>query len=96
MESLKSAKLRYIMMHPIRHEIVKLIKKQGKSYASQLAKELNLDRKLVSYHLLTLMQHKIIVGDYAVRGGPPTDEEGRPIIVKYYELTEEAKKILSE
>lgn len=91
----KISKLRYIIMHPIRYRIVREIEKSGKSYINRIAKKLRLDRKLVSYHLLTLSQHGVIVGNYGLRGGPPTDKQGRPIIVRYYELTKEAKKILS-
>ena len=94
-KSEKIDKLRYLMMHPIRYRIVKEIEKSGKSYAAKIAKNLGLERKLISYHLLTLLQHNIVTAHYGLRGEPPTDEHERPVIVRYYKLTKEAKKILS-
>jgi DNA-binding transcriptional ArsR family regulator len=91
----EAAKLRYIMAHPMRAKIIQTLIKAGKAmYIAQIADEIGVDRKLVSYHLLTLLQHGIVSGRYALRGGPPRDEEGRPIIVRYYELTPKAKSII--
>jgi len=92
---MEKEKLLHIMTHPIRYRIVKEIAKSGKSYVNQIARKLKLGRKLVSYHLLTLSQHGIVVGSYGLRSKRSTDEKGRPIIVRYYELTDQAKALLS-
>ena len=88
-------KLRYIMAHPMRYRIIKLLMNTEPMYVTKIAKKLKIGRKLVSYHLLTLLQHGIVTGKYDLRGGPPADKQGRPIVVRYYSLTEEARRILS-
>ena len=89
-------KMRYIMAHPVRYRIVKLLKEAGDEglYVNKIAKILGIDRKLVSYHMLVLLRNDIVVGRYGVRGGPPTDEKGRPVVVAYHKLTQRAKEAL--
>jgi len=88
----------YVMLHPIRYRIVKLLEKSKKPlYIAQIAKELKMkkQRKLVSFHLSVLRDHVLAKSKYGVRRGPPTDPEGRPIIVSYYSLTKKAKDTIS-
>ena len=93
----EAAKLKYIMMHPMRARIIQTLKNSKKPmYISQIANEVGVDRKLVSYHLLTLLQHDIVTGDYGLRRGPPIDEEGRPIVVRYYSLTKRAQSVIKK
>lgn len=97
------AKKAYILMHPLRHRIAKLIAKaeNGKMYVNQIARELDKDnpekyRRLVSHHMLVFAQHELVTSEYGPRGGAPKDELRRPVYVSYFELTQEAKDILGK
>jgi len=91
----------YILMHPLRYRIAKLLDsaENGQMYIAQIARELGdveKYRKLVTHHLLVMDQYGLTNNDYGPRGGPPTEESGRPVIVNYFKLTPEAKEILSK
>jgi len=95
----ETARKAYILMHPLRYRIAKLLEsaENGRMYVAQIARELGdveKYRKLVSHHLLIMDQYGLVKSEYGPRGGPPTDESGRPVYVNYFMLTAEAKKIL--
>lgn len=88
----------YVMLHPIRYRITKLLKESSKPlYVAQIAKKLGMSdkRKLISFHLSVLSEHGLVKSKYNVRGGPSTDTEGHPIVVNYYHLTKKAKDTIS-
>ena len=94
----------YVLMHPMRYRIAQLLLKHGRMYINQIAREIakimggrSEDyRKLVAHHLLVMTRYGLVISEYGLRQGPPTDETGRPVIVNYFKLTPEAKKILSK
>lgn len=95
------AKRAYILMHPLRHRIAKMIRENedGKMYVNQIARALGdveKYRRLVSHHLLVMDQHGLVSSEYGPRGGPPEDEAGRPVHVNYFQLTNEAADILEK
>jgi DNA-binding transcriptional ArsR family regulator len=79
----------YIAMHPSRLEIMKRLAEK-RSYASQLEKELEMNRKVITFHLSMLQRYGLVKGEFDLQN-PPT---GKPVAVKYFELTEEGRKIL--
>ena len=92
----KLAKEAYVMFHPLRRKIVKLLAKGEPMYVAKIAKELGITdkAKLIGFHLAALGEHKLVEGSYGIRHGPPTDESGRPVIVNYYKLTAKAEEII--
>lgn len=94
-----TAKRAYILMHPLRHRIAKMIREDedGQMYVNQIARSLGdveRYRRLVAHHLLVMDQHGLVTSEYGPRGGPPTDDEGRPVYVNYFQLTDEAVELL--
>lgn len=97
----ETARKAYILMHPMRHRISKLLcdAEGGRMYIAQIARSLgNVERyrKLVSHHLLVMDQYGLVKSEHGPRGGPSTDESGRAVYVNYFMLTPEAKEILSK
>lgn len=89
------ARLRYIMAHPMRARIIEALTKLGRPMCiPEIANELGIKRKLVSYHVLTLLQQGIVAGEYRPYRGSPEDEKGRLSIAKYYKLTPKAKAVI--
>jgi len=99
----EEAQKAYILMHPLRFRIVKLLMgdEDGKMYVNEIARELgdgNVEkyRRLVSHHLLVLDQYGLVNSEYGPRGGPSTDASGRPVYVNYFALTPEAVEVLEK
>ncbi len=82
-EEKEDIKLRYLLSQPIRYAIVDLIRKKGKKYIAEISRELNINRKVVSYHLRALEKNGLITTDLNLKI-PPL---GNPAYVRYVELT---------
>jgi len=80
----------YTAMHPTRFEILLKIK-DDPSYASKLAKEMDFDRRLISFHLSMLERYGLVRGEFGLKNEP----EERPVVVKYFSLTKDGGNILS-
>ena len=83
-------RLTHVLTHPKRFEIIDLIRKQGRKYIAEISEVLGINRKVVSFHLKVLEREGMITTNLESK----IPETGNPVLVRYVELTEEAKKIL--
>ena len=84
-------KTTHIITHPIRHEILVKLAEQ-KMFIEELAQELRVDRRLVSFHLTTLLNTGLVSGEWAVSKIPRSKGKA----ARYFELTPEARKLLEQ
>jgi len=82
----------YVLAHPTRLRIVNLLKKTERSYASEIAKKLGIDEKLVGFHLAALSQYGFVDSEFELMNPP----KGAPKAVRYYWLTPKAEEVLSQ
>lgn len=89
----KEAEGLYVLMHPIRQKIVRLLEQSVEPlYIEEIAKRLGDDRRKVSFHLATLAEHGFVEGEYRIIT-PPTQNPGRGRGAKFYRLTLKGKKM---
>src|SRR2546425_216044 len=88
-ENDKEKKL-YVAMHPARRRIMSSLKAQSKSYANKLADELDLNPKVVQFHLDILLKYGLVRGQFGLES--PSD--GRPVAVRYFSLTNSGQELL--
>ena len=88
----------YIASHPTRHMILKVLQsaEPNRLYVQKITdqletKGLSVDRKIVAYHLSTLLEHDFVKGELELKNPP----KGNTVAVKYFSLKEKGKKILS-
>lgn len=79
----------YVAMHPLRKEIL-INLSEGKTYANRLADQLKESPKIVQFHLSVLEKYNLVEGSF----GLETPAEGRPVAVRYYTLTKDAKGLM--
>jgi DNA-binding transcriptional ArsR family regulator len=79
----------YVAMHPLRREIL-INLNEGKTYANKLAEQLKESPKIVQFHLSVLEKYSLVEGNF----GLETPAEGRPVAVRYYTLTKDAKDLM--
>ncbi len=92
----KYIKFAHVMTHPLRYRIVQILKETKKPlYIAQISKDLGLNRKLVSFHLATLLKNGLVENKYKLKQGTTGGKDEKPMVVNYYKLTEKAKKIIS-
>ena len=76
----------HLASHPTRiHILHRLL--DGHNYAARLAQQLQMERKVVAFHLAELDKVGLVRGRYAL------NQDKRPVAVKYYELTAKGKEI---
>jgi DNA-binding transcriptional ArsR family regulator len=81
----------YVATHPIRLNI--LIKLESeKAYASNLEAMMNVDRKVISFHLSRLEKAGLVTSEYGLK----TSSKTRPMAVRYYSLTTEGRKLVKK
>jgi predicted ArsR family transcriptional regulator len=83
-----------IILQPIRYRIYQELKKAGKPlYVDEVAKRLDIDRRLVSFHLATLEEHGFVTSEFkaitAAQSNPGKGKAGR-----FFSLTEKADVVL--
>lgn len=81
----------YIISHPVRASIVKLLRENKKMYTSKMAKMLGLSDRLVAFHLSMLTTGGFVTSTYG-QANPPNP----PRIVRYYELTGKVDEVLDK
>lgn len=92
----KYIKLAHVMTHPLRYRIIQTLKETKKPlYIAQISKDLGLNRKLVSFHLSTLLKNGLVENKYRLKREAAGGRDEKPMMVNYYKLTEKAKKISS-
>ena len=72
----------YVVMHPARKKILFSLSNSD-SYASKLADELDINAKVVQFHLDILQKYGLVRGAFDLEN--PT--EGRPVAVRRFKLT---------
>lgn len=82
-----------ILLHPIRWKIYQALKEKGEPmYIDQLAKAIDEDRRLISFHLSTLEDNLFVESQFKViKIAKSKGKAGR-----FYKLTSKADKILPE
>ncbi len=81
----------HVLLHPIRFKIVELLT-DGQLHINEISNLLGVDRRLVSYHLLTLEEHGFLSSRYEVSQRPGS--KGRAM--KKYRLTGKVARVLTE
>lgn len=81
----------YILSHPVRVSIVRLLRENKKMYTTKIAKALGLSDRLIAFHLSMLTTGGFVTSTYG-KANPPNP----PRIVRYYELTEKVDQTLDD
>lgn len=76
----------YVATHPTRFNILVRLE-SGKVYPSKLEEMINVDRKIISFHLSKLEKAGLVASEY----GLMTTSKIRPMAVRYYSLTTEGE-----
>ena len=67
--------------------ILNALSRKDKMYASNLARELDIERKIIGFHLNALEKAGLVKSEFGLT------EDKRPAAVKYYEITPKGKEI---
>lgn len=84
--------LGYILLHPIRYQIIRALKEKQKLYINELEGILGINRKVISFHLSTLNQYGFVEGNYEVLKIPHSDSKGKA--AKYFKPTPKVDEVL--
>lgn len=84
-------RLAHVITHPRRYQIVKLLRSRKKAYIKEIADELEIDRKVVAFHLRVLEREKLL--NTSLKTKVPTT--GNPVLVRYAKLTNKTLEILA-
>jgi len=86
----------YVMTHPLRFRIVRALYEKGEMYVAEIARAIGMKdkAKLVAFHLNVLAEHGLVESRYGLRKSSAVDEKGRPVVVNYFRLTDDAKRII--
>ena len=80
-ERLTAVDLAYVMLHPVRRQIDDLLRKgDSPAYIAQIAKKIQVNEKLASFHLATLLSYDLVEGNW----GTTKTGKGGERAVKYY------------
>jgi DNA-binding transcriptional ArsR family regulator len=81
----------YVATHPTRLNILFQLESE-KVYASKLEELINVNRKIISFHLSKLEKVGLVASEY----GLMTSSKTRPMAVRYYSLTTEGEKMVKK
>jgi DNA-binding transcriptional ArsR family regulator len=81
----------YVATHPTRSNILTQLESQ-RMYESKLEEIINVDRKIISFHLSKLERTGLVASEY----GLMTTSKTRPMAVRYYSLTVEGEKMVKK
>jgi predicted transcriptional regulator len=79
-----------VAAQPNRLNILNALTRHGKMYASNLSRELNVERKVIAFHLNALEKAKLVKSEFGL------SDDYRPAAVKYYEILPRGKEILEK
>jgi len=83
----------HMLVHPIRHKIIDLLQQNPEGlHINEISRSIKEDRKLVTYHLLTLLQHGFAESNYEISKYPSS--KGKAL--KKITLTEKTKNTLAK
>jgi DNA-binding transcriptional ArsR family regulator len=80
----------YVAMHPTRLNILFQLESE-KVYASKLEEKINVNRKIISFHLSKLEKAGLVASEYGLM-----TSKTRPMAVRYYSLTTEGEKMVKK
>jgi predicted ArsR family transcriptional regulator len=84
-----------IILQPIRYRIYQELKRAGKPlYVDEVAKRLEVDRRLVSFHLATLEEHGFVTSEFKAIT-PAQSNPGKGKAGRFFSLTGKAEKVLT-
>jgi predicted transcriptional regulator len=73
-----------------RLEILNSLTKTEKMYATNLAREIGIERKVIAFHLNALEKAGLVKSEFGL------SDDYRPAAVRYYQLTPKGKEILEK
>ena len=79
----------HVLLHPIRFRVVELLTEKP-MHINEISKALGEERRLVSYHLLTLEEHGFLSSKYEISEQPKS--KGKAI--RKYEVTEKVGEVI--
>ena len=82
----------YVLSHPIRTAIIKILREKGEAYPAQIAKELGLSERLVTFHLSVLSSAELVKSRY----GLTNPVKSPPRAVRYYRATSKVDEAVDE
>ena len=92
MEEKRILELLHLLAHPVRFRVAKALVEAGEPiFIEQIAKRTVINRRLVSFHLLTLSEHGLVNSDFRVSMLPKSKGKA----ARHYWLTDEGKEVLS-
>jgi DNA-binding transcriptional ArsR family regulator len=80
----------YVATHPTRLNILFQLESE-KVYASKLEEKINVNRKIISFHLSKLEKAGLVASEYGLM-----TSKTRPMAVRYYSLTTEGEKMVKK
>ena len=81
----------HALLHPIRFRIVELIAEKP-MYINEISKALGEERRLVSYHLLTLEEYGFLSSKYEIS----EDANSKGKAIRKYSVTGKVEEVFSE
>lgn len=79
----------YVLSHPVRTAIVRLLKEKGDMYTSKIAAELGLSDRLAAFHLSMLASAGFVTSEYRL-----TNPGNPPRVARYFRVTPKVKEAL--
>jgi predicted transcriptional regulator len=76
----------HIVAQSTRLWILNALTRKDKMYASKIARELDVERKIITFHLNTLEKAGLVKNEFGL------SDDNIPAAVKYYQLTSKGKK----
>jgi predicted transcriptional regulator len=87
----KLVKDAHVLLHPIRFRIVELLAEKP-MHINGISKAMGEERRLVSYHLLTLEEFGFVNSRYEISESP----KSRGKAIRKYWVTDKVKEVISE
>ena len=81
----------HVLLHPIRFRIIELLM-ENPLHINGISKAMGEERRLISYHLLTLEEHGFVGSKYEISEAPKS--KGKAI--RKYWVTDKVDKVISE
>ncbi len=81
----------HVLLHPVRFRIVELLMEKS-MHINEISKAMGEERRLVSYHLLTLEEHGFVESRYEISEQPKS--KGKAI--RKYWVTDKVEAVISE
>jgi len=88
----ETIQLAHVLTQPQRFRIVDLLRSRDRAYIAEIADELDIDRKVVSFHLRVLERENLLTTSLEKKEPPG----GNPILVRYAKLTDKTLSVLKK